>query len=365
MSTELLHIPLVKIRRNPSALRDVDKSSEQYQGMLDSVKLYGILTPINVKPYVDLETKEECYMLCDGLHRYTTACDAGLDSIPAQIKDTDDKTVKITQLIANIHKVETKPVEYSKQLHRILADDPMQTISKLAAILGKSPQWLSERLGLTKLKDDLAKLVDSGDINLSNGYALAKLPEEEQDNFKERAITMTPQEFVPVVQSRVKEISAAKRRGENAAPEEFVAKPHVRKIGILTAEIENPQAGPHLCKVSGLSKLDSKTAAAEAGFKLGLEYALNIDSVSIEEAKKAWTEKVVVGRQKREDAAKERDVKRAADAAVNANRLKLQADTRIAGGDVAAVLKKFDDENGLVNGKKPKVEAPAEAVAAA
>lgn len=369
MATDLKHIPLKDIRLNPSALREVDKSSEDYQGLVDSIKNVGVLNPINVKPYVDPETKQDCYMLIDGLHRYTGAGDAGLDTIPCQVfSDMDDKTVKVAQLIGNIHKVETKPVEYSRQLMRILSDDPMLSINKLASMLNKTPTWLSERLGLVKLKDDLAKLVDEGKINLSNAYALAKLPEEEQDNFKERAMTMNPQEFVPVVQARKKEIDLAKRQGRDAGQEEFVAKPHVRKLSLLTAELDNPSAGPELCKQADLGKSASKSAAAEAGFKLGIQYALCVDPVSIEQAKKEWQEKVVDARKKREDAAKERANKRAADATVKANRLQLEAEVRNAGGDVAAALKKFDDEHGLVNGKKPEAPAPAattEAVASA
>lgn len=360
MSNELKFIPLSAIRKNPAAIREVDKSSEDYTQLVDSVKNLGILTPIQVRPYVDPETKVACYMLTDGLHRFTAAGDAGLVEIPAYIVDMDDKVAKISQLVANIHKVETRPVEYSKQLQRIMSDDPTYTIAKMSSTLNKSPQWVSERLGLTKLKEDLGKLVDEGKINLTNAYALAKLPEDEQENFKDRAIGMTPQEFVGIVQQRKKEIDMAKRQGRETAAEEFVAKPHVRKLSLLTAELENPKAGPDLCQKAGLGKAASKTEAAESGFKLGIQFALCVDPVSLDEAKKEWQEKVVDAKKKRDDAAKDRSAKKAADAKLKADRLGIEAEVRAAGGDVAAALKQFDDEHGLVNGKRPEAPAPAE-----
>jgi ParB family chromosome partitioning protein len=102
-----------------------------------------------------------------------------------------------------VHKIETKPVEYSKAILKIIEGNPLLSREELATSLAKTSSWLSERLGLLKLTEEIGKLVDSGEIKLSNAYALAKLPPEEQSDFVDRALTMPPQQFTPTVNARV------------------------------------------------------------------------------------------------------------------------------------------------------------------
>jgi hypothetical protein len=147
------------------------------------------------------------------------------------------------------------------------------TISDLAKKLAKSLTWVSERLGLVKLTDEIAKLVDANTINLSNAYALAKLPEEEQANFVDRAITMTPQEFVPQVNNRVKEIREAKRQGRDATKAEFTPMPHLQKLTDIKTEFAEGKVAETLVADLGI------TDPVEA-FKLGVAWTLHMDPVS-------------------------------------------------------------------------------------
>src|SRR3954469_21290947 len=100
----LANIPLSRIRENPVALRPVDKTSEEYKGLVDSVRRNGILNPISVRevPNPDPNDKEPLYSVVDGLHRFTAAGDAGLESIPAQIVTKTDADVLEAQIVANI-----------------------------------------------------------------------------------------------------------------------------------------------------------------------------------------------------------------------------------------------------------------------
>ncbi len=97
------------------------------------------------------------------------------------------------------------------------------TAAELSVKLGKSPTWVGQRLNLTKLDEKIQALVDDGTINLTNAIAMSKLPVEEQGTFVERAITMTPAEFTPTVNARIKEVRDAKRQGRDPNAGEFVA----------------------------------------------------------------------------------------------------------------------------------------------
>lgn len=314
-------IPLSMIRENPVALRSVNRTSEQFIGLVDSVRRNGVLNAIVVREIIDPESKQQLYGLVDGLHRFSAASDAGLTEIPAQVCLFDDAETLEAQVLANVHKVETKPVEYSKQLMRILAQNPTRTVTELANRLSKSGSWLGERLGLTKLVSEIQSLVDEGKVNLSNAYALAKLPADEQTNFVDRAITMSPQEFVPTVHARVKEIRDLKRQGRDAAPAGFTPVPHVRKIGELKDELTSKSVAHVLPKELGI------TSVTEA-FHLGVQWSLHMDPASIEVARQKDQQRKRDAEEAKLKREKERTDKQAKEAAEKQARIKEELQKR-------------------------------------
>lgn len=269
----LKRIPLNAIRENPVALRGVNRQHADYMGLVDSVKARGILNPILVRE-IRGDAGEVMYGLIDGLHRFTASLDAGKSDIPAQVMDMDDAQTMEAQLIGNIQKIETLPAQYTKQLQKILAGNPLLTMTQLANKLNKSTTWLNDRLSLTKLMEGIATLVDAGTINLSNAYLLAKLPEEEQGNFVDRAISMSPAEFTPTVLNRKKEIDTARRQGRDPKPAEFTPSPTLQRLAIIKQELDNPNQVTALLK-----KYPTKTP--EDGALLALKWVLHLDPDSV------------------------------------------------------------------------------------
>jgi ParB/RepB/Spo0J family partition protein len=271
---ELKKIAVSEIRENPVALRTVNRDDEKYLGLVESIRTKGFNGAITVRPKQDKETGQDYYELVDGLHRFSATKDAGLEEINVDVVDlTDDETLE-SQIMFNIHKIETKPVEYSRQMLRILSSNPMMTEAELAGKLGKSPQWIHERLGLVKIDNEkIALLINEGKIGLANAYALAKLPPEEMDDFVDRAMTMAPDEFVPAANTRMKEIREAKRKGENAADAVFQPVAFMQKMKEIKDELEAGQIAGILC--DGLS-------TAEEGFAMAVKWALHLDPKSVE-----------------------------------------------------------------------------------
>ena len=280
--SDLKSIAINEIAQNPVALRNVDRQSEEFINLRDSIAKQGVLSSITVRQ--SAEGAEKPFELIDGLHRFIASLDAGLKKIPAQIIPMKDAEVLEAQLIANAHTVKTKPVEFAKQIQRILAGKPMLTISQLATDLAMSPAWINERLGLMKLDAKVAELVDSGKITLTNAYALAKLPVEEQKNYVAAASSEQPAEFVPRVQSRVKEIREARRSGKSVSKAEFEPQARLRKRSELLAELETPNAVPVLVKASGTKD------PAEAAL-IALKWALQMDQDSVTIAKAKYDQR--------------------------------------------------------------------------
>jgi ParB/RepB/Spo0J family partition protein len=306
-------VAIEKIRENPVALRAVNKQSEDYLGIVDSIRRRGFLGSITGRKKKD-EAGQEFIEITDGLHRYSAARDAGIKQLPVDILTMDDAATLEAQIMLNVHKVETKPVQYSQQLRRILSMNPLMTEAELAGKLGKSAAWIKERLGLVKLPDKVGQLVDSGKINLSNAYAIAKLPTEEMADWVDRAMTQAPQEFIPAINGRIKEVKDAKRKGLDAADAEFVPVAHMQKLTTLKQEMEKPAVGPVLLKKH---KINDPVAA----FNLGVKWALHMDPDSIDAARikhdeqlRAREEAKAVRRAEREKTKAEEAAKAAAEA---------------------------------------------------
>lgn len=344
------NIPLSEIDDPFHALRKVNKETESYQQFLNSVKTRGILTAISVRLVRNPDTGVERYQAIDGLHRLTACRDLGLSEIPAIVVEADNNDVLHLQIVANAHKIDTKPVEYSRQLQQILEENPTYTVRSLAASLSKTPQWLYDRLNLTKLSQDISTLVDEGKINLSNAFALSKLPPENQAEFVQQAQVQSPAEFVPTVGKYKKELEKANRAGKNHE-DKFVAVPHGRKFAELKAEYETPAIGPVLCEEAGIGSADGR-----AGFALGVAYAVHMDSKSVAEGQAKFDERKAKLAKDKEEAAKERDKKRARDQILKGERLKLELAEKEAGRDPAEALAKFDKENGI-EAPKPKIDS--------
>ena len=289
-------IKIADIQENPEALRQVNRSTPAYKGLVDSIKEVGILKPINVNEVPSRDDPNKIvYGLIDGAHRFNAAQDAGLKEIPAYVLDVDQGRALQLQLMANVHKVETKPSEYSDGLLRILSSNPTMTRNDLARELAKSPKWLDDRLSITKLIPEAQKLVDEDRLNLTNAYALAKLKDpEEQRNFLDRAQSEKPKVFAPLVQTRVNELNKAKNAGKTADPEKFHPVAHGRTTKDIEADITSRSAA-EIMKAKGL-------ITNVEDFILGLKWTVHLDPDSLVDSEAKWkAKKVERAEKKRKD----------------------------------------------------------------
>lgn len=325
---QLLTVPISQVRENPVALRPVDPENEDYKGLVESIRKKGLMGVITVREQLDEETNELFYQVVDGLHRFAACKEVGLEEISISVEDLDDKGVLEAQIMANIHKVETKPVQYAKQLHRLLSKSPLLTSAELAASLGKSPTWINQRLGIAKIENvQIQELIEEGKISLSNAFALSKLPPEDMPDWIERAMTMTPDEFIPKVNERLKEIRAAARKGDKVE-ETFTAVPHLQKVKDMKDEFESNEIGAALIASTGAS-------TAVDGFKLGIAWALHMDPESQKAQETKWTAMKAAQKTKKEQKAKDKAKDKADDLEKKAKEARIEAD-KVAAEQAAA-----------------------------
>lgn len=234
-------VPLEKIRPNPVALRPVDKKSEEYQQMLASVKRDGVHTPILARPQRDENTKEEFYELIDGLQRFNCAIDAGIKTLPLNVKKMDDDTVLITQVVANIQRIETKPKELADQINRLVMGKKM-TVQQVAEAFSKSVDWVLKTMKLHKIENqEVIDAINSGRVPVTVAYELAKLPTEEQIALLPDAISLPTKEAVTMLQDRKKQLDEDKKKARDSKPKEFDPKPVFQKSADIKEIYQKPE----------------------------------------------------------------------------------------------------------------------------
>ncbi len=374
-NTTLATIPVAKIRENSEALRTVvDKQEEEYLQLVDSVKKRGIMNPILVREIKDPATGELLYGLIDGLHRYNAAMDAGLTEIPANIGSLKDADLIEAQILANVHRIETKAVQYTKALIKIMSANPLLTMNELASRLSKSNSWLRDRLQLVKLTEGLQKLVDNGDVGLANAYALAKLPPEKQEELANQAVSMSPGEFIPIATQAYKNIRQAKSEGREAKDEGFVPVPRVQRPGTLKDELALFDKQEYTSSKIGTLVLreiqdqpDAVKLVALKAAKTAIQFALHLDPESVEQDKQRYEQR----KKEREEDKKKREAEReqkkreaAQKATANAG-IGVNGNPQIqvnVGEPIAPQFAAPQGANGTANGMQP-TEAPAAAAA--
>lgn len=326
---ELANVPLTEIRASKIALRDVNLDSQEFIELVDSIKSQGVISAVSLRRITQQETGDDGkkFILVDGLQRYSASIQAGKTTIPAQIIDRDEAESLVTQIIGNAHRIETKPIDYQKAVIRILGYNPTMTEAQLAMKLNKAPTWIGKILKLVRLNDALKPMVNDGHICVANAVALANLPPEEQMEWAERAQTQTSVEFGTAAMARVKEIRDANRQGNTPGPATFVPITHLRNKKELEDELAAGTIAAALIRDSEiLATTKSKEDAAKAGFKLGIEWALNFDPKSIEVQKQKDAERKRKTEEDRLKREAEKTAKRASEAEDNTRKAREAAD---------------------------------------
>ncbi|MDO5723140.1 MAG: ParB/RepB/Spo0J family partition protein [Flaviflexus sp.] len=161
---ELPITQIVPNRAQPRTVFDEDDLTE----LSDSIREVGILQPIVVRPKDD----EGTYELIMGERRWRAAGRAGLELVPAIIRETSDGDLLRDALLENLHRAQLNPLEEASA-YRQLLDDFGCTQEELSVRIARSRPQISNTLRLLKLPPLVQRRVAAG--VLSSGHARALL----------------------------------------------------------------------------------------------------------------------------------------------------------------------------------------------
>lgn len=166
-------IPVADIhpnRKQPRSVFDEDDMAE----LVHSVREIGVLQPIVVR--TSTEGGSEPYELVMGERRWRAVQAAGLETIPAIIRDTTDDDLLRDALLENLHRSQLNPLEEAAAYQQLL-EDFGTTHEQLADRIGRSRPQVSNTLRLLKLPPLVQRRVAAGVLSAGHARALLSLPD--------------------------------------------------------------------------------------------------------------------------------------------------------------------------------------------
>lgn len=170
-------IPIGEITRNPRNPRTIFDEDAMIE-LEHSLREFGLLQPIVVRPVWG------GYELVMGERRWRAAQRAGLATIPAIIRNTEDADLLRDALLENIHRANLNPLEEAAAYQQLLQEFGV-TQEELASRIGRSRPVISNTIRLLKLPVPVQRRVAAG--VLSAGHARALLSLEHPDDQEELA----------------------------------------------------------------------------------------------------------------------------------------------------------------------------------
>ena len=175
-------IPVGSISPNPRQPRRVF-DEEAMSELVHSVREIGLLQPVVVR-----RTGESSYELVMGERRWRATREAGLDTIPAIVRETDDDDMLRDALLENLHRSELNPLEEAAA-YRQLLDDFGCTHDELAGRIGRSRPQISNTLRLLQLSPAVQRRVAAGVLSAGHARALLGLTDPAtQDRLAARVV---------------------------------------------------------------------------------------------------------------------------------------------------------------------------------
>ena len=138
-----------------------------------SIKEHGVIQPIIVRKIGDK------YEIIAGERRYRASQLAGKTTIPALVRDIDDKETAKIALLENLQRSDLTPIEEAKTYQTILKLDNI-TQEELAFKIGKSRSSVTNTLGLLRLPDNVQDMVMKNDLSMGHARVLSKIDKENE-----------------------------------------------------------------------------------------------------------------------------------------------------------------------------------------
>lgn len=147
--------------------------AEALEDLAQSIREHGIIQPLTVR-----RLSSGYYQIIAGERRWRAAKLAGLDQVPVNIIEADERKVMELGLIENLQREDLNPIEEARG-YRALMEEYCLNQEQIAQTMGKSRPAIANALRLLALPEDLLSQVESGSLSSGHARALLSLPSED------------------------------------------------------------------------------------------------------------------------------------------------------------------------------------------
>lgn len=179
---ELRNLPIEFLQRGKYQPRR-DMQAEALEELAYSIRTQGIMQPIVVR-----SLGSDRYEIIAGERRWRASQLAGLDAVPALVRDVADEAAAAMALIENLQREDLNPMEEALAMQRLQREFEL-THAEIAHLVGKSRTTITNLLRLTGLRDEVQKLLENGDIEMGHARAILGLAPDQQSAAASTVVT--------------------------------------------------------------------------------------------------------------------------------------------------------------------------------
>lgn len=165
--TTLRDIPLAEIKPNHYQPRK-EFSADELKELADSIRTAGLLQPIAVRSVGD------GYELVAGERRLRAVKSLGWPTIPAIVRDYDDRTMLTLALIENLQRADLNPIEEAEGYARLASEFDL-TQNEIADLVGKDRSTVANLQRVLQLPAEVRKMLETGTLSLGHARPLLAL----------------------------------------------------------------------------------------------------------------------------------------------------------------------------------------------
>jgi ParB family chromosome partitioning protein len=169
----LAELPVDSIHPNPRQPRRRFEP-EATAGLAGSIRAQGVLQPVVVRP-----RPSGGYELIAGERRWRAAREAGVETVPAVVREADDRDSILLALVENVAREQLSPVEEARA-YAVLIDEFDLSLGEIAERVGRSKPSVSNRVRLLELPEEVLWMLARGELSEGHARAVLAVPEHDE-----------------------------------------------------------------------------------------------------------------------------------------------------------------------------------------
>jgi ParB family chromosome partitioning protein len=176
------HIEMKMVRPSQFSIRDKYNDHQEVESLISSIKEHGLLQPILIRPY------QNSFEIVAGHRRFYACKSLRWRHMPCKIRELSDKQSFEIQITENIQRKSMSALEEAEAYRKYVQDLGWGGVTELSRRIGKSEEYVSHRIQLLKLPQDVKEKIMLNKLSISQALELTNLSHENMIQFTDHII---------------------------------------------------------------------------------------------------------------------------------------------------------------------------------